>query len=119
MVVRRGELWWAALPDPRGSESGFRRPVLIVQSDAFNRSRIGTVVVAAVTSNLRLGDAPGNVRLTRRESKLSQESVVNTSQVLTLDRAFLEERIGRVPVAAMSDVDAGLRLVLGLAEGRS
>jgi mRNA interferase MazF len=113
-VIKRGEIWWANLVDPRGSEPGFRRPVLVVQSNAFNASRIGTVVVAAITSNLRLAEAPGNVRLKRRESKLSQESVVNVSQILTLDRRFLTERVGRLPPAAFSQVEEGLRLVLSL-----
>jgi mRNA interferase MazF len=88
--------------------------VLVIQSDAFNRSRIGTVVVAAITSNLVLAGAPGNVRLSRRESKLSRDSVVNVSQLLTLDRRFLSARVGRLPARALSDVDAGVRLVLSL-----
>ena len=95
--MKRGEIWWAELPEPRGSEPSFRRPVLVVQADPFNRSRIGTVVVAVITSNLRLAGAPGNVHLTRRQSKLPRESVVNVSQVMTLDRTFLAERVGRPP----------------------
>jgi len=113
-VIKRGEIWWASLGDPRGSGPSYRRPVLVVQSDAFNRSRIGTVVVAAVTSNVSLAKAPGNVRLTRRQSQLSRPSVVNVSQVLTLDRAFLTERVTRLPANILSDVDAGLRKVLSL-----
>jgi mRNA interferase MazF len=113
-VIRRGEIWWADLAEPRGSEPGFRRPVVVIQSDAFNRSRIGTVVVAAITSNLELADAPGNVRLLRRESKLPRESVVKVSQLLTLDRRFLSERVGRLPASAAGQIDAGLRLVLSL-----
>jgi mRNA interferase MazF len=113
-VIQRGEIWWADLAEPRGSEAGFRRPVVVIQSDAFNRSRIGTVVVAAITSNLALADAPGNVRLLRRESKLPRESVVNVSQVLTLDRRFLSERVGRLPASAFAQIEAGLRLVLSL-----
>ena len=114
MVIRRGEIWWASLGDPRGSEPGYRRPVLVVQADAFNRSRINTVLVVAITSNLRLAEAPGNVRLTRRQSKLPRESVVNVSQVLTLDKRFLTERVGRLPPKLLADVDQGLRLVLSL-----
>jgi mRNA interferase MazF len=110
----RGEIWWADLPKPRKSEPGFRRPVLIVQSDAFNRSRINTVVVAAIGSNLRLAEAPGNVRMTRRQSRLPRESVVNVSQILTLDREFLTERVARLPASLMRGVDAGMRLVLAL-----
>jgi len=112
--VKRGEIWWADLPIPRGSEPGFRRPVLVVQADSFNASQIGTIVVAAITSNLRLADAPGNVRLTRRQSRLSRESVVNVSQLLTLDREFLVERVGTLPAAAFDAVESGLRLVLSL-----
>jgi mRNA interferase MazF len=114
VVIARGEIWWADLGNPRGSEPGFRRPVLVLQSDTFNRSRIGTVVVAAITSNVKLAGAPGNVRLTRRESKLARDSAVNVSQLLTLDRRFLTERAGRLPKSTMSEVDAGVRLVLAL-----
>lgn len=113
-MIRRGEVWWASLGAPRGSGPGYRRPVLVIQSDAFNRSTIDTVMVAAITSNLRLGDAPGNVRLTRRESKLARPSVVNVSQILTIDKGFLTERIGRLPDALLSRIDAGLRLALSL-----
>ena len=112
--MKRGEIWWAELPGARGSEPAFRRPVLILQSDLFNRSRIGTVVVAAITSNMRLGDAPGNVRLTRGQSRLAKESVVNVTQVLTIDRSFIAKRVSRVPAARMKEVDAGLRLALAL-----
>jgi mRNA interferase MazF len=114
LVIQRGENWWADLQEPRGSEPGYRRPVLVIQSDAFNRSRIGTIVVAAISSNLDLAAAPGNVRLTRRESKLSRESVVNVSQLLTLDRRFLRERAGRLPADVVREIETGLRLVLSL-----
>ncbi len=114
MVIKRGEIWWAGLPEPGGSEPGYRRPVLVVQSDAFNRSRINTVVVAAITSNLELAAAPGNVLLTRRQSKLPRESVVVVSQILTLDRRFLTKRVGGLSSAIVSDVDRGMRLVLSL-----
>ena len=116
-MIRRGEIWWATLSDPVGSEPGFRRPVLIVQSDAFNRSRIATVVVAAITSNVRLADAPGNVRLARRQSKLARDSVINVSQILTLDRRFLAERVSRLSTVVLSEVETGLRLVLSLGSG--
>jgi mRNA interferase MazF len=114
MVIIRGEIWWASMSEPKGSEPGFRRPVLVVQSDPFNKSAIRTVVVAALTSNVRLAEAPGNVRLTRRTSGLSRESVVNVSQLYTVDRDVLSERVGRVPAEALRKVEAGLRLVLGL-----
>lgn len=116
-MIRRAEIWWADLPDPSGSEPGYRRPVLVVQADAFNRSRIATVVVAAITSNVRLADAPGNVPLTPRQSGLPKPSVVNVSRVLTLDRAMLSERVGELADARMREVDAGLALVLGLPTG--
>lgn len=114
MVARRGEIWWAALPDPRGSEPGYRRPVLVVQSDPFNESRIQTVIVAAVTSNTELARAPGNVLLGRRLTRLSKESVVNVSQILTLDRRFLRKRASKLPAPQMNLVDQGMRLALGL-----
>lgn len=112
--MKRGEIWWAALPEPSGSEPGFRRPVLIIQSDEFNRSRISTVVAAAITSNTKLASAPGNVLLSRRSANLGRESVVNVSQIVTLDRAFLSERAGRLQPAKLREVDEGVRLVLAL-----
>lgn len=114
MEVRRGEIWWAHLGVPAGAEPGYRRPVLVVQADAFNRSRIQTVVAAAVTSNLNLAEAPGNVRLSRRARLLPADSVVNVSQIVTLDRKFLQERAGRVAESVLRRVDEGLRLVLSL-----
>lgn len=112
--MKRGEVWWASLPAPAGSGPGFRRPVVVVQSNPFNESRIATVVIAAVTSNLVLADAPGNVRISKTESGLSKPSVVNVSQVLTVDRSYLTARVRMLPVQIMSRVDIGLRLVLGL-----
>lgn len=112
--MRRGELRWASLPDPVGSGPGFRRPVLVIQANAFNDSRIATVLVAVITSNLRLAEAPGNLRLSAKASGLSKPSVVNVSQVLTLDRSVLGSCIGRLAPGTMQQVDEGLRLVLGL-----
>ena len=114
--MQRGEVWWASLPEPAGSGPGYRRPVVIVQADAFNRSRIRTVIAAAVTSNVRLADAPGNVLLPRRGGgmRLGRDSVVNVSQLVTLDRAFLTERIGCLAPAKLRELDEGLRLVLAL-----
>ena len=111
---RRGEIWWASLPSPRTSEPGSRRPVLVIQSNAFNESRIQTILVAVLTSNLRLGDAPGNVRARPAETGLHKTSVVNVSQLLTLQRSFLTARVRALPAAVMNQVAAGLRLVLGL-----
>ncbi len=112
--MRRGEIWWASLPDPQGSGPGFRRPVLVVQDNPFNESRIRTVVVAAVTSNLRLADAPGNTLLYQDESRLPRDSVINVSQILTVDKAFLAEQVSVLRADVMARVDAGLKLVLGV-----
>lgn len=112
--VQRGEIWWADLPEPRRSEPGYRRPVLIVQADAFNRSRIQTVLVAVITTNLELAEAPGNLRLPARSSGLRRNSVVNVSQLFTLDREFLTEHAGTLPPRLQRLVDEGLRLVLQL-----
>jgi len=112
--MRRGEIWWASLPTPDGSGPGMRRPVLIVQSNPFNESRIATVVVAVVTSNLGLAQARGNVRLSRSHSGLPRPSVVNVSQLLTVDKRRLTERVVALSPQVMSRVDEGVRLVLGL-----
>jgi mRNA interferase MazF len=112
--MKRGEIWWASLPKPTGSGPGYRRPVLIVQSNAFNNSRISTVVVAVFTSNLALAEAPGNVRVAKSESGLPKASVVNVSQVITLDRDLLTSRIKALQSKTMQQVDTGLQLVLGL-----
>jgi len=113
-VIKRGEIWWAELSDPRGSEPGYRRPVIVVQANPFNRSRIATVIVVAITSNLSLADAPGNIRLPCRDSQLPRESVANVSQVLTLDKRFLTERVGRLSDRLLESVEIGLRQVLAL-----
>ena len=112
--MQRGDIYWASLRPPAGSEPGYRRPVLIVQDDDFNKSRIKTVVVAVLTTNLRLRAAPGNVFLTKRATRLVKDSVVNVSQVVTLDKSFLTEQISTISRNKMSDVDDGLRLVLNL-----
>lgn len=115
MALRRGEIWWASMAVPRGSEPGFRRPVVVVQSNAFNRSSIQTVVVAVITSNTRLAGAPGNLTLTPEQSGLSRESVVNVSQLITLDRRYLTHQAGSLPSDRLTALDEGLRLVLSLA----
>lgn len=114
MVVQRGEIWWAELEEPRGSEPGYRRPLLVVQADAFNRSRIQTVVAVLLTSNLRLVEAPGNVLVPKRASGLPRDSVANVSQVVTVDRDVLVDRVGRLAGPLMGAVENGLRLVLDL-----
>ena len=113
-MIKRGEIWWASLPTPRGSEPGYRRPVLLVQADAFNRSKINTVIGAAITSNLGLAAAPGNLLLRARASGLRRDSVVNVSQLITVDKRFLIEKVKTLDERAMRQIDEGLRLVLDL-----
>jgi mRNA interferase MazF len=112
--IQRGEIWWADLPASRLSEPVYRRLVLVVQADSFNRSRIQTAIVAVITSNLELADVPGNVLLPARSTGLPRDSVVNVSQLLTLDRSFLTEYAGAFPARLQGSVDEGLRLVLQL-----
>lgn len=110
----RGEVWWASHPEPIGSGPGARRPVLVVQANEFNVSRIHTVIVAAISSNLHLAAAPGNVLCRTRETGLPRDSVVNVSQLITVDKSLLTERVGILPGRALRQVEAGLRLVLSL-----
>jgi mRNA interferase MazF len=112
--LERGEIWWANLPEASGAGPGYRRPVVIVQSSAFNRSRIATVIGVIITSNLRLKDAPGNVHLPRGTGGLPRESVINVSQLITIDKDFATGRVGRLPPHKQRELDAGLRLVLAL-----
>jgi len=112
--MKRGEIWWASLPEPAGSGPGLRRPVLVIQANPFNDSRIATVIVAVLTSNLALADAPGNVRLSKSDSGLPKPSVVNVSQILTIDRALLTKRERVLPGAVVQKVNQGLRLVLSV-----
>jgi mRNA interferase MazF len=114
LVIRRGEIWWANLPEPTGSGPGYRRPVLVVQSDDFNRSRIATAIVVVITSNLNLIQAPGNVLLSQKVTGLPKESVANVSQVLTVDKSFLTEKISELPNYLLEQVENGLRLVMNL-----
>jgi mRNA interferase MazF len=112
-VIARGEVWWADLGEPIGSGPGFRRPVVVIQGDAFNRSRIATVVCITLTSNLRWAEAPGNVLLTAKATGLPKDSVANVSQVVTLDRASLTERAGALPAKKLELVFLGIDVVLG------
>jgi mRNA interferase MazF len=112
-VIAQGEVWWADLAKPSGSEPGFRRSVVLIQGDAFNRSRIATVVCVALTSNLRWAEAPGNVVLSARLTGLPKDSVANVSQIVTLDRAALTERIGALPTKKLELVLLGVDIVLG------
>lgn len=115
--VLRGQVWWADLPDPSGSGPGFRRPVLIIQSDDFNRSNIQTVIVVAITSNSARAKNPGNVYLSASESGRSKDSVLNISQVQTLEKVSLSEAVSMLSRETMDSADAGLRMVLGLNQG--
>ena len=102
------------MPEPTGSGPGLRRPVLVIQANPFNESRITTVIVAVVTSNLALADAPGNVRVAKSDSGLSKPSVVNVSQIITIDRTLLTERVRALPAHSLNSVNEGLRLVVGV-----
>lgn len=113
MVISQGDVCWAELPEPTGSGPGFRRPVVVVQGEALNRSRVATAVCVPLTSNLRWADAPGNVLLTAGMTGLPKDSVANVSQVVALDRTLLEERVGRLPPATIELLLAGLDTVLG------
>ncbi len=112
MVISQGDVWWADLGEPVGSQPGFRGPVVVVQGDSFNRSRIATVVCIPLTSNLRLADAPGNVLLDVYATGLSKDSVANVSQPVTLDRASLTERVGKLPDSKLDLVLYGVDVVL-------
>lgn len=113
MVLAQGDVFWASLPDPVGSGPGFRRPVVVVQGDTLNASRLGTVVVVPLTSNVRWATAPGNVTLTRRQTGLPQDSVANVSQIVSIDREVLSERTGRVSNARLVLIIQGIDVVLG------
>ena len=113
MVIGQGEVWWADLGEPLGSEPGFRRPVIVVQGDSFNRSRISTVVCVPLTSNMRWAGAPGNVPLAADVTGLPKDSVANVSQLVTLDKTSLTERAGTVPHAKIELILAGIDIVLG------
>jgi len=113
VVISRGDVWWASLPPPTGSGPGFRRPVIVVQGDALNRSHLATVVCVPLTSNLRWADAPGNVLLSAASAGLSKDSVANVSQVVTLDKMLLTERVGRLTASKLELVLTGIDIVLG------
>lgn len=113
MTIAQGDIWWADLPKASGSEPGFRRPVVVVQGDGLNRSRIATVVCVALTSNLRWATAPGNVLLPSRVTGLPKESVANVSQLVTLDKADFTERAGTLPRPKLELVLSGIDVVLG------
>jgi len=113
MVISQGDVCWAASPEPTGSEPGFRRPVVVVQGDALNRSRLTKAVCVPLTSNLRWAGAPGNVLLTTAMTGLPRDSVANATQIVALDRALLEERTGRISSAKLALLLASIDTVLG------
>jgi len=113
VVISQGEVWWADLPEPTGSGPGLRRPVVVLQGDALNRSRIATVICIPLTSNLRWANAPGNVSLTSRLTGLPRDSVANVSQVVTLDKTLLTERVGKLPRGKIELLFSGIDVVLG------
>lgn len=113
MVISQGEIWWADLPEPVGSGPGLRRPVVVVQGDALNRSLIKTVVCVPLTSNLRWADAPGNSSLSTKQTGLPKESVANTSQITAVDRTLLTDRVGKLPRAKLEVILSGVDIVLG------
>jgi mRNA interferase MazF len=114
MVIHRGDIWWANLPVPEASEPGYRHPVLIIQSNEFNHSMIATVIAAVITSNIRLAQAPGNFLLPKRTSHLPKDSVINVSQLVTIDKSCLATRIAKLPEDIVAEVEDGIRLVLAV-----
>ena len=112
--MRRGEVWWVDFGIPFGSEPGYRRPAVIVQADALNKSAIGTVLLVPLTRTLEWASAPGNVACRARDTGLKHRSVANVSQLTVTDRRRLEERAGRLPGAVMATLDEGLKLALGI-----
>jgi len=114
VVIKRGDIWWAGLPEPTGSGPRFGRPVLVVQSDRFNASAINTVVVAVITKNTGLAEAEGNLLITSAQSDLPHDSVVNISQLFTVDESTLREFVTTLSSKKMAQIDSGLRKVLAL-----
>ena len=112
--MERGEVWWADLPDPAGAGPGYRRPIIIIQSNDFNRSKIRTIIILVLTSNLKKVDAPGNVLIPAIESGLPKDSVANVSQIITVDKDYLTDKCAKLPPRFMKSIDDGLRLVLSL-----
>jgi mRNA interferase MazF len=113
VVISQGDVWWADLPEPVGSGPGFRRPVVVIQADAFNRSRLATVVCVPLTTNTRWATVPGNVLLASSVTDLPQDSVANASQVISLDKTLLTEHVSKLPRAKLELILAGLDAVLG------
>ncbi len=112
MVIQQGEIYWVEFSEPKGSEPGYRHPHLVIQNNLFNQSRINTVVVCALTSNLKRGNAPGNVTLKKGEANIPKKSVINVSQIFTVNKSDLLEKIGTLSKEKFSKVLAGITLLL-------
>jgi mRNA interferase MazF len=112
--MQRGEIWWAELPPPKASEPGYRRPVLIIQANDFIRSCIKTVTVIGITSNTKLAHAPGNIFLDSTQTGLPKDSVINVSQIITIDKSFLTEHVGTLKPKIVKSIEEGLKLALAL-----
>lgn len=112
MSIRQGDIYWIDLDEPRGSEPGYRHPHVVVQNNVFNKSRIGTVVVCALTSNLKRAEVPGNVYLKKGEANLKKDSVVNVSQIVTVDKSDCSEKIGTLSQARVRQIVEGVRLII-------
>ena len=112
--MRKGEIWWASVPDPVESSPGYRRPVIIIQANSFNESKICTVIVVTITSNILLADAPGNVFLSSSSTGLPKDSVANVSRVITIDKSFLTEKVDVLTQELIHELELGLRMVLDL-----
>lgn len=112
-MISQGDVWWADLPEPFGSGPGFRRPVVVVQGDSLNRSKISTVVCVPLTSNLKWANAPGNVKLSQRATGLTKESVANVSQIVTLDKSLLTERTAKISRTQLQLLLSGIDVILG------
>ena len=111
--IAQGDIWWAELPEPVGSAPGFRRPVVVVQGNPLNRSRIATVVCVPLTSNLTWADAPGNTQLSAKETGLPKDSVANASQIITIDKSFLTERVSQLKTKRLAQILTGIGIILG------
>jgi mRNA interferase MazF len=110
----KGEIWWANLPKPKMSGPGFKRPVLIIQADSFNKSKINTIICAVITSNVSLAKAPGNIHLKKSESKLPKESVINVSQIITIDKSLLSKYVSTLNKEIIKKVEYGLKIILDI-----
>lgn len=113
-MVKRGDIWWANLPTPEGSEPGYKRPLVILQSDIFNDSKINTVICAVLTSNLRLQEAPGNFLLSSKTTGLPKDSVLNISQIITVDKSFLTEKVGELNRNHLKRLEESIKLILSI-----